>query len=271
MGKNKQIGRDTSMAALSGKSVVITGASRGIGAATAEAMAAEGAALLLLARSAEGITAIATRLRKNGAQAEALTCDVAEYSQVQAAVARAREAFGRIDALVNNAGVIEPIAPLASADPRAWAHGVDINLNGVFFGMRAVLPEMRAQRHGVIVNLSSGAAHNPLEGWSQYCAAKAATDMLTRCAHLENRGRGVRVFSLSPGTVATDMQRKIRASGINPVSQMDFASHAPPADPARALVWLLTEAAAPWAGREVSLRDPEIRAAIGLEGQPATH
>ena len=62
--------------------------------------------------------------------------------------------------------------------------------------------------------------------------------MLTRCAHLENRGRGVRVFSLSPGTVATDMQRAIKASGINPVSQMDFASHAPPEEPARALVWL---------------------------------
>jgi NAD(P)-dependent dehydrogenase (short-subunit alcohol dehydrogenase family) len=259
------------MALLAGRSVIITGASRGIGAAAAEAMAAEGAALLLLARSAEGITQVATRLRKGGAQAEAMTCDVAEFSQVQAAVARAREAFGRIDALVNNAGVIEPIAPPASADPRAWSQGVDINLKGVFNGMRAVLPEMRAQGGGTIVNLSSGAAHNPLEGWSHYCAAKAATHMLTRCTHLENRGRGIRVFSLSPGTVATDMQRKIRASGINPVSQMDFASHAPPEDPARALVWLLTEAAAPWAGREVSLRDPEIRARIGLEGQPAAH
>ena len=252
------------MAQLAGKSVIVTGASRGIGAATAEALASEGAALLLLARSADRITALATQLRKSGAQAEAMTCDVAEFTQVQAAVARAREAFGRIDALINNAGVIEPIAPLSSADPRAWARGIDVNLNGVFFGMRAVLPEMRAQGSGVIVNLGSGAAHNPLEGWSQYCAAKAATHMLTRCAHLENRGRGIRVFSLSPGTVATDMQRTIRASGINAVSQMDFASHAPPEDPARAIVWLLTEAAAPFAGQEVSLRDPDTRARIGL-------
>jgi NAD(P)-dependent dehydrogenase (short-subunit alcohol dehydrogenase family) len=252
------------MGQLSGKSVVLTGASRGIGAAAAEAMAAEGAALLLLARSSEGITALATRLRKAGVQAEAMTCDVAEYSQVRAAVTRAREAFGRIDALINNAGVIEPIGPMAAADPRAWAHAVDINFTGVFYGMRAVLPEMRAQGSGVIVNLGSGAAHNPLEGWSHYCAAKAAADMLTRCAHLENRGRGIRVFSLSPGTVATDMQRKIKASGINPVSQMDFASHAPVEDPARALVWLLTDDAAGFAGQEVSLRDPAIRARIGL-------
>ncbi len=105
------------MGQLAGKSVIVTGASRGIGAAAAEALVAEGAAVLLLARSAEGITTLATRLRKGGGQAEAMTCDVAEFSQVQAAVARAREAFGRIDALINNAGVIEPIGPLASVDP----------------------------------------------------------------------------------------------------------------------------------------------------------
>ncbi|HRO10410.1 SDR family oxidoreductase [Amaricoccus sp.] len=252
------------MGQLDGKSVILTGASRGIGAAAAEAMAAEGARLLLLARSAEGITGLATYLRRSGAQAEAMTCDVAEWTQVQAAVARAHEAFGRIDALVNNAGVIEPIGPLAAADPRAWAHAADVNFKGVFFGTRAVLPGMRAQGSGTIVNLGSGAAHNPLEGWSQYCSAKAAAAMLTRCTHLENRGRGVRVFSLSPGTVATDMQRTIRASGINPVSQMDFSAHAPVEHPARALVWLLTEDAAPFAGEEISLRDPEMRARIGL-------
>ncbi len=253
------------MGQLSGKSVVLTGAGRGIGAAAAEAMAAEGAALLLLARGAEGITTLATRLRKTGANVEAMTCDVASWSQVEAAATHARDLFGRIDVLVNNAGVIEPIGPLASADPRAWAQATDINFKGVFHGMRAVLPGMRAQGAGVIVNVGSGAAHNPLEGWSQYCAAKAAAAMLTRCAHLENRGRGIRVFSLSPGTVATDMQRRIKASGINPVSQMDFSAHAPVEHPARALVWLCTEDAAAFAGEEVSLRDPAMRARIGLD------
>ncbi|HVH02683.1 MAG TPA: SDR family oxidoreductase [Amaricoccus sp.] len=253
------------MGLLSDKSVVVTGASRGIGAAAAEAMAAEGAALLLLARSGEGITGLASRLRKAGAKAEAMTCDVAAWSQVEAAIAHARDLFGRIDMLVNNAGVIEPIGPLSRADPAAWGRAADINFKGVFHGMRAVLPGMRAQGSGVIVNLGSGAAHNPLEGWSHYCAAKAATAMLTRCAHLENRGKGVRVYSLSPGTVATDMQRAIKASGINPVSQMDFAAHAPVEHPARALVWLATEDAAPFAGQEISLRDPETRARIGLD------
>jgi NAD(P)-dependent dehydrogenase (short-subunit alcohol dehydrogenase family) len=191
-------------------------------------------------------------------------CDVVDYARVEEAVNRTRAAFGRVDALVNNAGVIEPIGPLATSDPAAWARAADINLNGVYNGMRAVLPVMRAQGGGTIVTLGSGAAHNPLEGWSHYCATKAAAFMLTRCVHLENKGRGIRAISLSPGTVATDMQRAIKASGINPVSQMDFASHTPPEDPARALVWLLTDDAAEFAGQEVSLRDPAIRARIGL-------
>ena len=89
--------------------------------------------------------------------------------------------------------------------------------------------------------------------------------MLTRCVHLENKGRGLRVFGLSPGTVATDMQRAIKASGINPVSRMDFASHAPPEAPARAIVWLCTDDAAEFAGEEISLRDPDMRARIGLD------
>ncbi len=252
------------MGALEGMTVIVTGASRGIGAASARALADAGAGVMLLARSAPEITELAGVLRRSGAKAEAMTCDVANWSQVEAAVARTRDAFGRIDALVNNAGVIEPIGPLAKSDPAAWTRAADINVNGVYFGMRAVLPLMRAQGAGVIVNVSSGAAHNPLEGWSQYCASKAAAAMLTRCAHLENKGAGVRVFGLSPGTVATDMQRAIKASGINPVSQMDFASHAPPEHPAMAIAWLCTPDAAEFAGQEISLRDPAIRARVGL-------
>jgi len=253
------------MERLAGKRVIVTGASRGIGAAAAEAMAAEGAALMLLARSADALADVAARIVAAGGRAEARACNVADYGALEAAVAATREAFGRVDVLVNNAAVIEPIGPLAASDPAAWAHAADINFKGIYFGMRAVLPAMRAQGAGVILNMSSGAAHNPLEGWSHYCASKAAVQMLTRCVHLENKGRGIRVTGLSPGTVATDMQRAIRASGINPVSQMDFGSHAPVSEPARALVWLASDAAADFGGREVSLRDPEIRARLGLD------
>lgn len=253
------------MGPMSDRTVIITGAGRGIGAATADVMALAGANLLLLARSSEGITALATRLRKAGTRAEAMTCDVAEFSQLQAAVNRGREVFGRVDVMINNAAVIEPIGPMASSDPQAWAHAADINFKGIYFGMRAVLPLMRTQGAGTIINMGSGAAHTPLEGWSHYCSAKAGSLMLTRCAHLENKGRGIRVFSLSPGTVATDMQKKIRASGINPVSQMDATQHAPVDVPARALLWLCSEDAASFAGNEISLRDPAVRARIGLD------
>lgn len=252
------------MAQLDGRTAIITGASRGIGAAAAQALAAEGANVMLLARSSPEITALASKIRATGAKAEAMTCDVASWSQVEAAVARARDAFGAVDILVNNAGVIDPIGPLAESDPEAWARAADINYKGVYFGMRAVLPHMRARRSGIIVNLGSGAAYNPLEGWSHYCASKAAAAMLTRCVHLENKGRGLRIFGLSPGTVATDMQRAIKASGINPVSQMDFASHAPADAPAKAIAWLCTDDAAEFAGQEISLRDPDMRARIGL-------
>ena len=253
--------------ALAGKTIAITGASRGIGAAAAEAMAAEGARLLLLARASDGLTPLAERLRARGARVEAMTCDVSHYSQVEAALGHAADWLGGLDALVNNAGVIDPIAPLATSDPAAWSHAIDVNLKGIYHGMRAALPIMRARGGGVIVNMSSGAAHNPLEGWSAYCTGKAGAAMLTRCAHLEMKGHGIRVFGLSPGTVATDMQRRIKASGINPVSQMDFSRHAPPEAPAKALVWLMTEAAAEFAGEEISLRDPAMRARIGLEGE----
>jgi 3-oxoacyl-[acyl-carrier protein] reductase len=253
------------MEELAGKAVIITGASRGIGAATAHAMAAAGAKVMLLARSGAALAEVARRLAEKGARAEALTCDIADYGALEAAVGRAREVFGSVDVMINNAAVIEPIGALARSDPAEWSRAADINFKGIYFGIRAVLPVMRAQKSGVIINMSSGAAHDPIEGWSSYCASKAGTFMLTRCAHLENRGAGIRVMSLSPGTVATDMQRAIKASGINPVSRMDFSEHAPPEVPARALVWLATEASADLAGREVSLRDPGIRARIGLD------
>jgi len=255
------------MGLLSGKTVIITGASRGIGAAAAAAMAEAGAGLMLLARSRDELDAVANGVRRD-APVEAMACDIADYAQVAVAVERTRTAFGSIDVLVNNAGVIEPIAPLAKSDPVEWARAADINFKGVYNGMRAVLPLMQSQGAGTIITLGSGAAHNPLEGWSQYCSAKAAAFMLTRCVHLECKGRGIRAISLSPGTVATDMQHKIRASGINPVSQMDFSAHAPAEAPARALVWLATDDAAEFAGQEVSLRDPSIRARIGLDALP---
>jgi NAD(P)-dependent dehydrogenase (short-subunit alcohol dehydrogenase family) len=246
---------------LQGKVVVITGASRGIGAAAVRAFAAAGAKVAALARSESQVAELAAEL---GPNVMALGCDVADWGSVHAAMGAVTAHFGRIDVLVNNAGVIDPIARLADADVTAWSQSIDVNLKGVFHGMKAVLPVMRAQGSGTIITVSSGAATNPLEGWSAYCAGKAGALMLTRAAHLEEGAHGIRILGLSPGTVATDMQVKIKASGVNPVSQIDFATHISADWPARALVWMCGPAADEWLGRDISLRDEGVRRAVGL-------
>ena len=244
---------------MTGRTVLITGASRGIGAAAARAFAAQGAHVALAARSEAAITDLAQELG-----GIALPCDVARFADVAGAVAAVRQRWGRLDVLVNNAGVIDPIAATAEADVEEWDRLIDINLKGVFHGMRAAIPVMVTQGGGTILTVGSGAAHNPLEGWGAYCASKAGAFMLTRVADREHRAAGLRILSLSPGTVATDMQAAIRDSGINPVSQLDWSVHIPPEWPAQALVWMCSADADPWRGAEVSLREPDIRARLGL-------
>ena len=246
---------------LSGKAALITGASRGIGAAAARAFAAAGAKVALVARSEDAIASLAGEL---GEGALAIPCDVSRYWEVEQAVKATVDTFGSLDVLVNNAGVIEPIGHLSTLDPDEYGRTVDINLKGVFHGMRAAMPVMLAQGHGTIINISSGAAHGPVEGWTAYCSAKAGALMLTRVGDKEARDKGVRVLGLSPGTVATEMQREIKASGINPVSQLDWSAHIPPEWPAQALLWMTTPEADAYLGQDVSLRDEGIRATLGL-------
>ena len=246
---------------MQGKVVAITGASRGIGAAAVRAFVAAGARVAALARNEAQVAELAAEL---GPDVMALGCDVSDWTSLQAAISAVTARSGRIDVLVNNAGVIEPIARLSDADTAAWGKSIDINLKGVFHGMKAVLPQMRTQGAGTIITVSSGAATNPLEGWSAYCAGKAGALMLTRAAHLEEGPQGIRILGLSPGTVATDMQVKIKASGVNSVSQIDFATHIPADWPARALVWMCGPEADDWLGRDISLRDESVRRAVGL-------
>jgi NAD(P)-dependent dehydrogenase (short-subunit alcohol dehydrogenase family) len=249
------------MTDMGGKTVLVTGASRGIGEAAVRAFAAAGANVALVSRSGDAIAQIAGEI---GPQALAIPCDVSRYWEMAAAVDACARTFGGLDVLIGNAGVIDPIAHLWSADPDAWGAAVDVNLKGVFHGMRAALPLMTERGGGTIITVSSGAAHNPVEAWSQYCASKAGAAMLTRCLHLEARGRGIRAMGLSPGTVATQMQREIKASGINPVSQLDWSAHIPPDWPARALVWMCGPEADEFLGGDISLRDEDIRRRVGL-------
>jgi 3-oxoacyl-[acyl-carrier protein] reductase len=172
------------MAELAGKHVLVTGASRGIGAAAAVALAAAGAALTLAARDPERLAEVAGGIAAAGGRAETAVCDVANYSAVSAVVEEARRRLGPIDAVINNAGIVEPIGRVSDGDPAAWARSIGINLIGAYNVIRAVLPGMLAAGAGVIVNLSSGAATTPLEGWSGFGDADPNGDAGGRsCGH----------------------------------------------------------------------------------------
>lgn len=246
--------------------IAITGASQGIGETAARYLAARGAKLVLGARSADKLSAIAQEIVNAGGEASAIPVDVTDFDDVQAFVDSAVGIYGRLDVLINNAGVIDPIAPIAESDPKAWSHVADVNYKGVFYGLRAAVPRMLKQSSGgTIINLSSGAAIRAFEGWSHYCSTKAAVLMLTRCAHLEYGSQGVRVVGLSPGTVATEMQAMIRESGVNPVSQLDWSSHISTEEVARALEFLCGEGASEFAGEDFSIKTQEGRRRAGLD------
>lgn len=249
---------------LKGKVALVTGASRGLGEGAARALAHAGAKVMLVARDGALAGRVARDIASNGGQAEATGCDVSDYAAVQKLVAETRSRLGKLDILVNNAGVIEPIAEIATSDPKAWADNITINLIGAYNVVRAVLPEMLATGGGTIVNVSSGAAYRPLEGWSAYCSGKAGLAMLTRAIELETKGKGIRVFGFSPGTIDTEMQVKIRASGMNMISKIPRGDLSPVEHAVRGLVHLCTAAADDLVGQDASMRDEPFRKRIGL-------
>lgn len=252
------------MSEFNGKVAMVTGASRGIGLATALELASRGASVALVARSESLITNAAQTIVDSGGQALAAACDVASFEQVESAVTQTVSQFGRLDFLINNAGIIDPIECIVDSHPAAWSKVIDVNLKGVYHGIRAATPIMQAQREGVIVNISSGAATSALEGWSHYCASKAAVKMLTACVHKELGDSGIRAVGLSPGTVATDMMAEIRTSGVNPVSQLDWSTHIPPDWVAKAVAFLCGPRGQVYAGTDFSIKTDEGREAVRL-------
>jgi NAD(P)-dependent dehydrogenase (short-subunit alcohol dehydrogenase family) len=190
---------------LEGRTAVITGASRGIGAALAVELARRGLRLGLWARGApvlpEGPNVVSARV------------DVTDEKALGDFVARVEDRFGAIDCWVNNAGVLEPIAKLREIEAEDFRRHIDVNLTGVFLGTRAYVRHLRARGGGgVLLNVSSGAAQNAYAGWSAYCAAKAAVDRLTECVQLEEASSGLRAHAIAPGVVDTAMQEVIRAT-----------------------------------------------------------
>jgi|SRR5690625_742242 len=243
---------------LQGKTALIIGASRGIGRAAAYALAERGATVGLMARTVSACQEAADDLNSHGFSAFAAECDITDYSAVAKVVEDAEAQRGRVDILVNNAGVIEPIGSITETSPEAWADSININLLGAYNCIRAVLPGFLANGGGTVINVSSGAALRPVEGWSAYCSGKAGLAMLTKSIHLELADRGIRAFSFQPGVVDTDMQVRIRASGINEVSRLRRSDLLSPDVPAAAIAWLCTDEAAGLTGTELSINDAEF-------------
>jgi NAD(P)-dependent dehydrogenase (short-subunit alcohol dehydrogenase family) len=192
-------------AAHRGSVAVVTGASRGLGAGLATAFAAEGLNLGLCARTVPKPPV--------GSDSLCVSVDVTDPSGVDAFCAEVVERFGRIDLWINNAGVLAPIGRVVDDDPVAIRAHLDTNVLGVIYGSASFARHVRERPGaGVLVNITSGAATTPYEGWAPYCASKAAVDMFTEVIALEERDHGLRAYALAPGHVDTDMQALIRAT-----------------------------------------------------------
>jgi NAD(P)-dependent dehydrogenase (short-subunit alcohol dehydrogenase family) len=190
---------------LDGRVAVVTGASRGIGADIARRFAERGLRLGLCARSSPVL--------EDGPEVVARSLDVADEAALQAFGDAVVERFGRIDLWINNAGVLAPIAPVRDIAAAAFREHVDVNLVGAFNGTRCFIRHVRSRPGGgVLINVSSGAATNPYEGWGPYCAGKAGLEMLTAVVAMEEASAGLRAHSVAPGVVDTDMQTLIRES-----------------------------------------------------------
>ncbi len=243
--------------------VLVTGASRGIGAAVAKRLRDLECRVSVAARDWRGDQ---TR-RAIGPSAKnylQLTGDVAHAADCRRMVADTLSRFGRLDALVNNAGILDPLARLADADPEAWQHNLTVNLTGPFYLAQGAIPHLRSTR-GRIVNVSSGAAVKAIEGWSAYCVAKAGLTHLTRLLAAEEPD--ITTVALRPGVVDTAMQAKIRKEGAGAMAAAKAAYfHQLKADgrlldpmvPAGKIAWLAIAAPPDLTGEFLDYDDPRI-------------
>jgi len=210
------------MSEIESKVVIITGASSGVGEATARRLGASGAKLMLAARREDRLKDLVAAIKKTGGTVAYRVTDVADRAQVQALADATLETYGRIDVLVNNAASLMPVSPLDQIKVDEWDQMIDVNLKGVLYGIAAVLPTMRPQKSGHVINLSSIAGHKVVLGAAVYCATKYAVRAISEGLRLESNGE-IRSTIISPGAVATEgllLQSKgeIRSTNISPDS-----------------------------------------------------
>jgi len=226
---------------IKGKVVVITGASSGLGEATARLLSAEGATVVLGARRVERLKSLADELTANGGKALAVATDVTHYDQVKRLVDAAVQKYGRIDVMINNAGLM-PHSPLERLKIDDWDRAIDVNIKGVLYGIAAALPYMKQQKAGHIINVSSVAGHKVTPNGAVYCATKHAVRVISEGLRTEVKPYNIRTTIISPGAVATELPDSITEPDIAERVHKFYTDVAIPADSfARAVAFAMSQ------------------------------
>ena len=225
-----------------GKVAFVTGAASGIGRATAVAFAAEGAKVAIADRSEDALEQLRTEIEAVGSEVLAICCDVSEPEEVEAAVARTVERFGRLDCAFNNAGVENKAAPVHETELAEWDRILGINLRGTFTCMKYELAQMVAQGSGVVVNTSSGAGIRGVAGGAAYAASKHAVIGLTRSAALDYAKRNIRVNAVLPGNIETPMMDRFTGGDIQKAIDLEPVGRlGKPEEIAEAVLWMCSD------------------------------
>ncbi|GAB2966731.1 3-ketoacyl-ACP reductase [Hymenobacter coalescens] len=207
------------MESISGKNALVTGAGKGIGRAVALALAHEGVNVGLLARSTEQLREVAQEIEALGVKTAVVTADVADRAAVEAAVAQVQQQLGPLDILINNAGTAA-FGKFLELEPEAWENILRVNVLGVYFTTRAVLPQMIERQQGDIINISSTAGKTGAAVTSAYSASKFAVLGLSESLMQEVRKHNIRVSALTPSTVATPLAAELKLTDGNPEKVM---------------------------------------------------
>jgi NADP-dependent 3-hydroxy acid dehydrogenase YdfG len=226
---------------ITGKVLVITGASSGLGEATARHLAERGATVVLGARRAERLQMLVDEIRGNGGQALSVVTDVTDPAQVQALVDAAVEQHGRIDVILNNAGVM-PHSPLERRKIDDWNRTIDVNIKGMLYGIAAALPHMQRQKAGHIINVSSVAGHKVGKNNAVYAATKTAVRVITEGLRQEVKPWNLRTTIISPGAVATELPNSITEADVAKGIGQFYEEYAIPAESfARAVAFAIDQ------------------------------
>jgi 3-oxoacyl-[acyl-carrier protein] reductase len=205
---------------LKGKVAIITGASKGIGKGIAVRYSQEGAAVVLASRSLDILSAIVDQVRNEGGQAMALDLDVTRYESVEKVVNQTVEQFGRLDIMVNNAG-ISMAKPSEDLSPQEWARALETDLYGVFYGCQCAAKRMIPLGGGTIINITSVYGLVAAPGRAAYCSSKAAANMLTKVLAIEWAKKNIRVNAIAPGYFRTELVQGVIDSGMLPLGAIE--------------------------------------------------